>query len=134
MTRTTLTVRVEPDDQFHDQIREDIRRLEAGDDLEDVHVLSLHDEQSVARLFSPANMQLLHTIAREQPESMRAAARLVDRDIKEVSRNLNELEALGVIEFEQHGRAKQPVVPYDDIDVHLSLTPPQNESTEPAGA
>lgn len=134
MTRTTLTVRVESDDQFHDHIQEDIRRLEAGDDLEAVHVLSLHDEQSVARLFSPANMQLLRTIAREQPESMRATARLVERDIKDVSQNLNELETLGVIEFERHGRAKRPIVPYDDIDVHLSLSPPQDESTEPAGA
>lgn len=134
MTRTTLTVRVESDDQFHDQIREDIRRLESGDDPEDIHVLSLQDEKSVARLFSPANMQLLRTIARDQPESMRATARLVERDIKDVSRNLNELETLGVIEFEQQGRAKRPIVPYDDIDVHLSLSPPQDESTEPAGA
>jgi predicted transcriptional regulator len=70
----------------------------------------------------------MRAILEYEPESMRAAAELVDRDIKDVHRNLNELEALNVIEFEQAGRAKRPVVRFDEIDVEVSLRP--NEPNE----
>jgi Predicted transcriptional regulator len=59
---------------------------------------------------------------------MRAAAELVDRDFKEVHRNLTELERLNVIEFEESGRAKRPVVRFDEIDVEVSLTAPETDT------
>lgn len=48
---------------------------------------------------------------------MRELAEVVDRDIKNVSQNLNELEQLGLVEFVNEGRTKRPVVPYDEIEV-----------------
>ncbi|ESP86827.1 hypothetical protein K933_17127 [Candidatus Halobonum tyrrellensis G22] len=52
---------------------------------------------------------------------MRAAARLVDRDIKNVSTALNRLAELGLVEIEQDGRSKRPVVTYDDIRIEINL-------------
>ncbi len=83
--------------------------------------VTFEDPDELMRVFSPRAIELLRTIAQEEPASMRAAARLVDRDIKDVSRNLNQLEQFGVVEFEQEGRSKRPMVPFDDIEVHLSL-------------
>ena len=48
-------------------------------------------------------------------------ASLVERDHKEVHRNLTELEALGVIEFEQAGRSKRPIVRFDEIEIDISV-------------
>ncbi|MDR5674766.1 hypothetical protein RH858_16725, partial [Halalkaliarchaeum sp. AArc-GB] len=76
------------------------------------------------RLLSPANLQLLRAIREHEPESMREAADVVDRDFKEVHRNLTELEALNVVEFETDGRAKRPIVRFDEIDVEVSLDAP----------
>jgi predicted transcriptional regulator len=72
-------------------------------------------------LLSPTNLSLLRAIREHEPESMRAAATLVDRDFKDVHRNLTELEALNVIEFEQEGRSKRPIVRFDEIDIAVSL-------------
>ncbi|WP_455549916.1 HVO_A0114 family putative DNA-binding protein [Haloarcula japonica] len=41
---------------------------------------------------------------------MRETARLVERDYKEVHRNLKELEAIGVIEFATDGNSKRPIL------------------------
>ncbi len=118
---TTLTVRVGDGMTTKEQTRERIRAMERGEDLEDRHVLVLEDESDLQRLLSPANLALLRTIREHEPESMRETADLVGRDFKEVHRNLTELETLNVIEFEQSGRSKRPVVRFDEIDIEVSL-------------
>lgn len=92
--------------------------------------LSFETADQLAQVFSPRAIDLLQAIARERPESMRAAARLVDRDIKQVSKNLERLAEYGVVEFEQNGRAKRPVVPYDEIDIRLSLRSRDDTDTD----
>jgi predicted transcriptional regulator len=95
--------------------------MERGDDIEDRHVLVLDDEADLQRLLSPTNLELLRAIREHEPESMRAAADLVERDFKDVHRNLTEIETLNVIEFEQSGRSKRPIVRFDEIDVEITL-------------
>jgi predicted transcriptional regulator len=41
--------------------------------------------------------------------------------VRQVHRNLEELEELGLVEFEESDRAKRPTVWYDEITVELSL-------------
>ncbi|UWG52039.1 Transcriptional regulator, contains HTH domain [Halalkaliarchaeum sp. AArc-CO] len=122
--RTKLVVRVGTGDRTRREARERIRALERDEDVEDRHVLVLEDETELHRLLSPANLQLLRAIREHEPESMREAADVVDRDFKEVHRNLTELEALNVVEFETDGRAKRPIVRFDEIDVEVSLDAP----------
>ncbi|MFB6360187.1 MAG: transcriptional regulator [Halobacteriales archaeon] len=121
---TTLTITVGRGDQLEEETIDRIRAAEAGDELEDDDpVLNFDSYATLARFLSDRNLELLEVIAREQPRSIRAAAELVDRDYREVHRNLTELEDLGLITFEggEPGRAKTPVIEYDDIDIRLPL-------------
>lgn len=83
--------------------------------------LSFETTDQLVSVFTPRAIDLLQSIAREEPESMREAARLVGRDVKQVSENLNKLEEFGVVEFVENGRAKKPIVPFDEIDIRLQL-------------
>ena len=76
----------------------------------------------------PTNLELLRTIASAEPDGIRDLARLVDRDVRQVHRNLNELESLGLIELEDTGQSKRPTVWYDSISVDLPLLVPERES------
>jgi len=118
---TTLTVRTGSGERTRAEARQRVQALEDGESLGSRHVLVLEDEDDLQRLLSPANLALLRAIRQDEPGSMRAAAELVDRDFKEVHRNLTELERLNVIEFEDAGRAKRPRVRFDEIDVEVSL-------------
>ena len=45
----------------------------------------------------------------------------------EVLDNVNEFADYGLLEFEENGSAKRPVVWYDEIDADLPLTPPSRQ-------
>jgi predicted transcriptional regulator len=134
MTRTLL-VTVGTLDEVESRTREAMdRALSGGGPDEDAaRRLTFEDTDELARVFSPRAIDLLRAIVREEPDSMRAAARLVDRDIKDVSRNLERLAEYDVVEFVEEGRSKRPVVPYDDIRIDLGLREQETE-TGRAGA
>jgi len=121
---TTLKITIGRGEQLEQETIDRIRAAKAGEDLEDAQpVLNFDSYQTLARFLTDRNLELLETISREQPDSIRETARLVDRDYREVHRNLSELEDLGLIVFEGggQGKAKQPVVEYDNIEVAISL-------------
>ena len=130
-----LHVEIESAEDFHQRGLKDLERIEEGESVEDKYTLSLSNLRELDRVFSEKNMELIQVIAKNEPESIREAARLVERDVREVHRNLKELEKLNVVEFEQHGRSKKPVVWYDEIDVHVDLLDLDSKDTaEPSAA
>ncbi|NHN42638.1 hypothetical protein G9C85_13505 [Halorubellus sp. JP-L1] len=121
MTHDTLTIRIESPDEFFDDVETDLRQLDRGNGPEAKRTLSLPDEAALSRVLNTKNVELLRTIATESPASVRELSRLVDRDVKNVSTAVNELESLGLLDLEPDGRAKRPTVWYDGIDVELRL-------------
>lgn len=123
MTQNTLVVSVESLAAVRDRADEAIERAVAGDVPADdaPRRISFETTDQLYQVFTPRAIELLQAIVREEPASMREAARIVDRDIRQVSENLNRLAEYGVVEFVENGRAKRPVVPYDEIDIRLPL-------------
>lgn len=118
---TTLKVTVGESDAIKERARRRIRAAEAGEELDDVQPALNFSYTDLARLLSEKNLELLEAIAEHEPSSMREASKLVDRDFKEVHRNLTELDTLDVIEFWEEGRSKRPVVQYDNIEIAIDL-------------
>lgn len=121
MSPKTLHITVESTADFFEAARADVRAVAADEATEDRYVLSLPDEAALERLVRARNLELLRTIATAEPESVRDLARQVDRDVKNVSTALADLEELGLVRFEQAGRAKRPIVWYDEIDIDIPL-------------
>lgn len=132
----TLHVRVEPTESFHERVLDRLGEIDDGrrEPFEDRYGLSVTDFNALSRVFSETNLTLLQTIAAHEPESIRETARIVDRGTKEVHQNLTELAELGLIEFEEHGRAKRPTVFYDEIEVTVPLPPSEDDEAETAPA
>ncbi len=104
-----------------EQITETLQAIDAGEAPEPYFECTFHDSDQLHQVTRPKNLELLRTIAREEPSGIRETARLVDRDVRQVHRNLRELEALGLLEFETVGQSKRPTVWYDTIAVDLPL-------------
>lgn len=136
MTTKSLIVTIESTDAVKARTDEALEQALSGDIPEEdaPHRLSFETTDQLARVFSPRAIDLIRTIVKHEPGSMREAARLVDRDIKQVSQNLDQLEEHGVIEYIKEGRSKRPVVPWDEIDLKLALREPEDGSTETARA
>lgn len=119
MTRT-LHVRLGPTD--HSDLDEALGALDAGEDVEPrPSELSVASLETLGRIFRPTNLELLQAIVEHEPESIRELARTVDRHPPEVLDNVNELEHYGLVELRDEGRAKRPVVWYDELYVDIPL-------------
>jgi predicted transcriptional regulator len=118
------------DEEIYEEGLEAIRRIENGEPIDEPAVLSFADEEQLAEVFDGHTYSLLRVIREKEPDSIRATARLVERDVKNVHQELTKLEALGVIRFEEEGRSKKPVFPYDD----LLIRPFVDERSEPVSA
>ena len=123
MTNSTLIVTVESISDLQHRTAEAFEQVLSDDwpEGDAPRRLSFETTDQLARVFTPRAIDLLQVIAQDEPASIREAARLVDRDIKQVSENLERLEEYGIVEFEQEGRAMRPVVEYDEIDIQLPL-------------
>lgn len=105
-----------------DRVEETLKALDRGETPEPYFEAVFHEMADLQTVTRPTNLTVLRTVAREQPESIRETARLVDRDVRQVHRNLEELDELGVLDLEPAGQTKRPTVWYDAIEVDLPLT------------
>jgi len=120
MTRT-LHVQITSADRS--DLEERLEAIDADEDVEPSEpTLSIEDLETFGRVFRSTNLELLEAIAEHEPESIRELARLVDRNPPEVLDNVNELADYGLVELEENGRAKRPVVWYDEIGADIPLT------------
>ncbi|WP_273837078.1 helix-turn-helix domain-containing protein [Halococcus sp. PRR34] len=119
----TLRVTVESDEQSD----------ESGTDHP---TLSFPDVDTATAVFTDSTLGLLRALNVHEPSSIREAARLVDRDKKNVYDQLRKLAAYGVVEFVEEGNAKRPIVAYDEIvfDFAVSLDSEEDQTDEPAAA
>ncbi|GGN17904.1 HVO_A0114 family putative DNA-binding protein [Halarchaeum nitratireducens] len=125
----TLKVTVGEAETLHEQTRNRLKAAQAGEELEDAQpTLNFESYAELSRLLSPKNLELLEAIANHHPESIREAAELVDRDYKQVHKNLSELADLGVIEFESDGdgHPKTPILAYDGIEIDIPFVDSSN--------
>jgi predicted transcriptional regulator len=121
----TLKVTVGERDRLDQRTRNRLKAAQEGEDLEDAQpVLNFGSYAELSRLLSPKNLELLNAISEHEPASIREAAELVDRDYKQVHRNLSELEDIGVIDFKGggSGRAKKPMLAYDGLEIDIPFT------------
>src|SRR6056297_1236693 len=96
-----LKITVGERDRLRDRTRQRIEAAEEDVSLDDAQpVLNFESYADLSRLLSQKNLELLEAIAEHEPDSIRQAATIVERDYKQVYRNLSELEDIGVIEFE----------------------------------
>jgi predicted transcriptional regulator len=121
--------------------RERLERSEAGETGNTIEqkpqfVLNFEDFRDIERLMRTSNLALLEAIVDHKPESIRETADIVDRDYREVHRNLDELDDLGVIEFEADGGRKRPILRggSETIDFSFSISQDDVDGTRPASA
>ena len=119
MTERTnvLLVTVDSETNPYEEGLEAINQLTADESIDQPATVRFSNESQLTKVFNERTYALLRLIRDEEPGSIRETARLVGRDKKNVHQELTTLEALGVIRFEEAGRAKKPVFPYDELIV-----------------
>lgn len=116
---STLVVTVTSTGEFHDDVSGRIEALDAGDSVESTPTLSFTSYDDLLGTLTPRVLDLVEAIRRQEPASINEAARVVDRDVKNVHEELDRLAQLGIIFFEEEGQRKRPVVWFDELVINL---------------
>ena len=113
-----------------DDLEDALAALDRGETPDPHLEVVYHDPADVHRVTRPKSLELLRAIVQHDPDSIRETARLVERDVSQVHRNLTELEELHLVELVDDGQSKRPSVWYDAIDIDLPLVTPDVGSDE----
>lgn len=122
-------------DEWARTLRVTVESDEYSDESSTNHpTVSFPDVDTATAVFTDSTLTLLRALNVHEPASIREAARLVDRDKKNVYDQLRKLAAYGVVEFVEEGNAKRPIVAYDEIvfDFAVSLDSEEDRTDEPA--
>ena len=78
--------------------------------------------ESLGKVLSGKNKELLAHIRSNRPASLQDLSKITGRKVPSLSRTLRTMEKYGLVALEKgpQGRLK-PSVPYDEVDVRISL-------------
>jgi predicted transcriptional regulator len=127
---STLVVTVGSDDELHEDVGSAIRSLAREDRVDGTPTIAFRSYDDLLSTLTPRTLDLIEAIRRAEPESINEAARVVDRDVKNVHEELGRLARLGIVYFEEEGRRKRPVVWFDELRISLPFDP-ENADTAP---
>jgi len=109
---------------------EKARKFDKGEEVDKTSVVFV-DPVDVQRILTPKRLEMIEELMSEDVEvgSIRELAEVLERNPSEVHEDVHTLEEYGIVELLEEGRAKRPVVPYDDININVSLSRSHGEAT-----
>lgn len=121
MTESTLKIETRTWEDAKEKALEKAREFDEGEEVTETNVTFV-EPSDVQRLLTPKRLEVIQTLMSEEVGSIRELAKLLDRNPSEVHEDVHTLEEYGVVEFREEGRAKKPIVPYEDIDISVTLS------------
>lgn len=121
----TLRIKTAPWEDFHEAALEAAQAAEEGSIGGD-RLIAFEDPEAIQRLLTPKRLELLKSVMEDPPPSLRQLAARLERSPSEVHGDVHRLEEYGIIRLEPAGRAKRPVVPYESIEIEVTLSLPDD--------
>lgn len=115
MTQLTIEVRKDARERAVSEFMDAWRRLEAGETVEPSDRLYFRNWSTFASLFTPKRVELLDALRLEPAESIRALARRLGRDQKNVHADVQALTTVGLIERD----GERLTAPYAEVGAAL---------------
>ena len=119
-----IRVVVRPMEEDLEEIVDALKRVERGEEFHEEKIV-VENLDVLRKILTPERLRILQVIRSEKPKSIHELAKLLDRDRAAVVRDLEYLQQLGLVEFEEERRGKRrsrkPVVPYDEIEVSIPV-------------
>lgn len=126
-----LRIESAPWESFKERALESAREFDGGEEQSGPRVLSFEDPERIQRLLTPRRLELLRSVMEDPPGSIRQLAERLERNVSDVHDDVTLLEEYGIMKLEQDGRAKRPIVPYDEIEIEVTLSlPNEGDSNE----
>lgn len=128
---STLRITSKPFEESKEAALDRIEEWEDG--VETPHVVNFQDASRVQRVLTPRRLELIESLMEDHGKSIRELADRLDRDVRQVHDDLQQLSEYRIVHFREDGNAKQPFVPYETVSIEVELVKTTDDSsTSPA--
>jgi predicted transcriptional regulator len=79
------------------------------------------DLDAFRKALTQKRLELIHVIRKEKPTSIHHLARMVRRDIKNVSTDVKYLSQIGLVELKEKDNCLFPTVDYESINLDIAV-------------
>ena len=118
MSKQHIHIGVEDADRGFERFVKSWHKAETGDTEQTEIHLNFEDFAMLASVLTPKRLELMKILRQHGPFSIRALAKKLQRDYKNVHVDVSALEVAGLIQRTEEGLL---VAPWDVIDAHLRL-------------
>jgi len=118
-----IRIVVRPFEEDFDEVVDTFNKIERGEDVKDEKIV-VESLDVLRKALTPERLRIIHVIKTKKPESIYELAKILGRDRASVTRDLEYLKLLGLIEFEDVKDVrdkKKPVVTYDEIVISIPV-------------
>ena len=118
-----VKIGVRPPGTIFDEATDVLQQPESGQKIRSQREwLYFSDVREMGKVLTPRRLELLKAIHDYRPDSIRALATVVSRNVKNVAEDLGLLVSLGLVEMESGAnRRKAPRVEYETLTVEVHL-------------
>ena len=92
------------------------KTLEKGKPVKKENGVYFTSVEAFRKALSPRRLELLRAIKTEKPSSIRHLSKITERNIKNVSTDINFLEQAGLIDIEKHITTEREITPFVSYD------------------
>ena len=101
-----------------------IKKTKSGKPVKPTEKIVVENLDVLRKILTPERMRILHTIKKYKPESILELSEILERDRRNVIKDLNYLEGLGLLEISKKKTKKLikiPSVKFDEVVVRVPI-------------
>ncbi|MEK6539912.1 MAG: hypothetical protein AABZ21_04685 [Deltaproteobacteria bacterium] len=105
-------------------VKETMEKIERGEKVKKRRGVYFENLAAFRRALTEKRLEVLHVIKRERPSSVYELAKLLKRDAKNVTQDLEYLKDIGLVEIKRTKEKKERTIPevkYDKIDLEIAV-------------
>ena len=104
--------------------RDVMKKLERGEKVKKESGIYFENLEAFRRVLTERRLEMLHVIKEKHPSSVYELAKMLDRNIKNVSMDLEYLKEIGLVEIKRSKEKRERVIPevnYDVIELQVAV-------------
>lgn len=101
-----------------------MEKLSKGEKVKRQSGIYFENLEAMRRVLTEKRLEILHTIKKENPSSIYGLAKILHRDVNNVTDDLNYLKELGLVHLRQKKEGRKetiPTVDYDKIQLEIAV-------------
>src|SRR3990172_6066590 len=105
-------------------VKETMKKIERGEKVKERRGYYFENLEAFRRALTEKRLEVLHVIKKEHPSSVYELAKILNRDSKNVTQDLEYLKEIGLVSVKRTKEKRERIIPevkYDRIDLQIAV-------------